>query len=1161
MKWFHYLISAIIALMCGSIGHAAPPAVVGGGPAVVTASIDGEGVVRIPIECEDMKGVIWGPQGFTPQWTAGLWGRDLYQNMVFGAVFASRMAAAVCDASETPSAALQDIEVPRDGKYKVWVKYECPPFFNYPFGIRIEKLNAAGKPEGKAYDKVYGLRGALRHFSFNRLQTDDLYWGWGMDHDAAEGYETDLAAGRYRVTLYKAALPAGFRGPRDAGGLPVVERVGARSVDAILITSLISEMSGPTYPKPEDTYAINHTWPLYRAELNNFPLLPELQRTNTVYARFRNTGAQPIVVSYDHWNHRPAHIFYMMTYWSMPLVRFYDAAGKLIMNDNGTPLTDNGGQWRKPIGPGEVSPWIGIGPTMNPENSSPFVASAVLAPGANPPAELTFTMDLALQPTEKAIVKSFTRMPTEPELTVLIQPDLHRPQGREATLKFIDVFREMTRQLDAYPRVGPLPKKLRLWGHITAAYNGAMSPQRPDFGVCLDYALALGLNTWPYEWNNAAATDAARAYYANKGASITELSGYNQHTENPADVRARITRPDPANPKGEPVIDTGAQSRFYYNSFGDEILPPSLDAKNEKTVADFRDFLRARGVKPDELGAQSYDAIKPISDAEFTASTKTGLSEGEAGRNLKRLFWWSHEFAIEQGVNKFATLTQEMTRIVGPHFKTTANLGGMHPFYWMNQSSFIEQFKGGGMTLAWSEDYDYMMPEASRLVIDFQAAYLRAGAKYHDTPMMFFTMPHFPGNTGQHLIQNAVTLWGQGIKDLDFFFVSPDAFATENYISFRGGMAETGRGIRQISGMAGNIEDQLLPARTRPAKVAILLSEASDVWEIEGQQNQWGVAPGTKATNVSQEERKSIWHCLRNAGYQVDLLTESDVAEGWLKDYRVLYVCGRNLDRKAVRPLQDWVNAGGSLYLTAGAARKDQYDEPLKDLDALVGRDKVEKATLYRGALRAKLELLQLEPLDTVQISGGEQTKLPAIEALATLEVFTPTAEAIVLGKFTRAGMPAFVGTTIGKGRGYYIGTLPGQAYVRKGLLPARPMGKGGPEWYFSQTEPVDYDRQAAGVILRPPQDLQLPPDCAANHRGVVANILVNAQATIVTVVNLAKSVDGKANDVRITVSGVRPARKVSTACRKPVKVNNGNGVVTVTLTELDEADVIVIEH
>jgi len=249
------------------------------------------------------------------------------------------------------------------------------------------------------------------------------------------------------------------------------------------------------------------------------------------------------------------------------------------------------------------------------------------------------------------------------------------------------------------------------------------------------------------------------------------------------------------------------------------------------------------------------------------------------------------------------------------------------------------------------------------------------------------------------------------------------------------------------------------------------------------------------------------------------------------------------------------------LYLTAGAARKDQYDELLTDLDAVVGRGSVEKANSYRGALRAKMELLQLDPLDTIQLTSVEQTAPPAFEALASQEVFAPAVGASILGKFAKDGKPAFVSATVGKGRGYYIGALPGQAYVRKGLMPPRPMGKGGPEWNSSQIEPVDFDAQAAAAILRPVNDAQLAPDCATNRRSVVANILQSKDATLIPVVNLAKSVDGKAKDVEIALRGVRPVKKISTALKAAATFENANGFVKVKLPELDEADVIVIEH
>src|SRR5436190_743541 len=223
-----------------------------------------------------------------------------------------------------------------------------------------------------------------------------------------------------------------------------------------------------------------------------------------------------------------------------------------------------------------------------------------------------------------------------------------------------------------------------------------------------------------------------------------------------------------------------------------------MDISDAKMLAEFRAFLQARGVKPEDLGVKSLDEVKPLSAFSADVAIQIGvlpksagaaakLPEGDAGKLLRRLYWHSNQFAIAKGMQDFAAKTQTMTQLIGPHFKTTANLGGMHPFYWMNQASFIESFRAGAMTLAWSEDYDYCQPEVTRLVVDFEAAYLRAGAKYHDTPMMFYCMPHYPGNTGQHLVQNAVILWGQGVRDLDFFNSGPDAYSTENYIHSRGG--------------------------------------------------------------------------------------------------------------------------------------------------------------------------------------------------------------------------------------------------------------------------------------------------------------------------------------------------------------------------------------
>jgi len=359
-----------------------------------------------------------------------------------------------------------------------------------------------------------------------------------------------------------------------------------------------------------------------------------------------------------------------------------------------------------------------------------------------------------------------------------------------------------------------------------------------------------------------------------------------------------------------------------------------------------------------------------------------------------------------------------------------------------------------------------------------------------------------------------------------------------------------------------------MPARTRKARVAILLSEASDVWELQGE-SQGAVAPAadgkpaSQASNASQEERKALWNCLRRNGYLVDLLTENDVKDGYLKDYKALYVCGHNLERHAATTIKKWVEDGGSLFMTCGAARKDEFDEPMDVLDATVGRGNVVKAEYYRGPLRAKMELLFLQPLGKVMSWEGVGDGIGPIEfaALASKETFAVGSGKPILRFEGEDRIAAMVRAKSGSGTGYYIGTLPGQAYIKKGMR-LQPMGKGGPESNASHFEPHDLDALASTVIRKPLASANVQPDFRAPP-GVVCNILEGPKATVLTVVNLTRQQTGKLSNVSITIPGSPKFAKVSSGQKATVKLDGNavEGAVTVILAELDDADVIVLER
>ena len=1059
--------------------------------------------VRIVIECEDMQGVAQDKFGPATGWQVGRLGHHLYQNSSFGGVWSSRLRNAMTDAGDNNAQIHADFEVPTNGTYKIWVKYECPPHFNYAFDVIVSP--AGSKKQKPVFQKTYGLRDATKHYSFMRkLHTGDLYWPWGIDHDAAEGYEANLKKGKYRLTISKTQNP-----PPAA----------ARSLDAILITSDLSELSSPRMPR--------------------LPLLDELRRANRVFFRFTNPAdsTQTGTLSWHRYGHRVMD-FYRPSTEHIGLVKTYDEKGNLLPESPKNVL-----RWTPPLAPGQSSPWYDLGPTLNTETSS-ALDFRLLPPGAKPKDNsLPLIVDIALEPDAKKILKTFRLEPGEASVAIILQPDLHRPEGVETSKKITDIYRELTQQLNAEPTIGPVPKKLHIFGH-TSHISHPFSVD--DVPLQMAFRSALGLNTLPHNATGEEVQASIQWARENNFPLIERSLGYSY-----SNTTENLLKWLDAN---------GTHDQLLYFSYGDEIGLPPVNVNDAPVLERFHQYLKKQNLTPAFFNKNDWSEIKPL----LSLSTQVAVQIGVLPENkqtgddlppeLKRLYWHSSLFQIEEGIRMFAEQTKEVRGLLGDQVHTTANLGGMHPFYWMHQSSFIEAFKHNAMTIAWSEDYTYMMPEASRLSADFLVAYLRKGASYNGQEMMFYCMPHWPGNNPVQLLQNAVLEWGQNVKHLDYFWLGPEAWNTENYTAYRGGLP-TLKMVRTINGMAGLLEDHLLPAQTQPAKIAMLLSEASDIWELQGK-TQFQVEPGSEATNISQEERKAIWAALRYAGHRVDMLTEWDCIDGLLKNYSVIYICGQNLKRKAAEALRDWVKNGGTLFATAGAARKDEYDEPLDILDEALGRGSQSAYNRYRGPLRARLELLWLQPLDTISTPDGK-----TLPVYASLEKFQPASQAQILATSTDSS-PAFIKNTFGNGTAYYCGFLPGQSFV-KAAMPVIPQGKGGCNSLPHMKEYYDWDPTASELILRPLTETGIRPDVIAGHRAVVTNRLSSEKSTIITVVNLAADIEGDLQNLTLQIANLPPiVRSWSCFHKNGLTMQKVDDTSTkITLPRLGPADVIVLEH
>ena len=423
-----------------------------------------DGVTRIIVEAEDMDGVDWKRFGAgSPGWRVGRHGFDLYQNNTFGGHWQSRTRTAMTDAGDNRERLRARITVPRAGKYKLWVKYECPPLFNYAFEVRLSKGLKT------LFRKTFGLIDSPKHFSFTKtLTTGSLYWAWGLDHDAAEGYEVELPEGKLTLTLSKTKNPA---------------PAAARSIDVIMLTDDRSEISSPRYPR--------------------YPLLDELRRGNHLFLRYRlsEDAPEPARLTWNRWGKRYGD-FYRVSREHMKLVRAHGPQGEVLVGDDGKPVPTPNGQLTKLLQPGETSAWLDIGPGLNVESAATLICRAErIGPNGRPakeqPQSIPFAIDIAFQPSEEHIVKSFDLTPEENirTLVVLLQPDLYTPDGLEWTMKLSDVYRRITDELDSDPRQAPFPSKMRFYGHT----GWPVSPLEPhdaaNWEAAMQFRRALGLNT------------------------------------------------------------------------------------------------------------------------------------------------------------------------------------------------------------------------------------------------------------------------------------------------------------------------------------------------------------------------------------------------------------------------------------------------------------------------------------------------------------------------------------------------------------------------------------------------------------------------------------------------------------------------------------------
>lgn len=445
---------------------------------------------------------------------------------------------------------------------------------------------------------------------------------------------------------------------------------------------------------------------------------------------------------------------------------------------------------------------------------------------------------------------------------------------------------------------------------------------------------------------------------------------------------------------------------------------PSVMQQLEKSpagLARFRDYLKARKLGPADVGAKSWDEVRPIGRGKATTLP------------TRRLFYWTARFFAHESSRHFAASTKALEKAFVPGMPVFTNwnffAGRLYvpgpvannpdkksPDAAMGGHDWLEFGRMRGGTMLWTEDW---FGDQKAYQWSYYAARLRSAARLGGVEFGGYVIPRTAGAREAGITQKILAIVGHGGKAIKYFVFGPEYNFPGNCYSERARvlpqMAEAHR-------LIGAAEEVLWPGRMPRAEVAIVMPRSAQLWDAPG------ISDATnhdlnRATVDYLAEAFDLYLALQHANVPVDFVDEDDLTAEGLKPYRAVYLTAPNVPAEGQAGLVAWVKSGGHLITVSNAAQYDRYDEP--------------SDVLTKG-LGLKMKRRKRLPITTA----------------AMLKPAAKAGELVAFGVFDgEEGKLAPLTATVGKGRATHFPWLPGLSYWRsqKGTKDGLPAGFSGP--------------------------------------------------------------------------------------------------------------------
>ncbi|WP_442506465.1 beta-galactosidase trimerization domain-containing protein [Novipirellula sp. SH528] len=639
---------------------------------------------------------------------------------------------------------------------------------------------------------------------------------------------------------------------------------------------------------------------------------------------------------------------------------------------------------------GEQTPWCNITPMLY-QDSGAILNISVRHTYHQRAAQLQARFEFATAADEQSIVRTMDVESVPNGLVVVVPPDLTTAEHLSRLKRDADFAEATGRIADAFdwPEFGSKPQRIPFF--VSATVGG--------YGTQVDQSVS------DREWKTL-------DYFGFSNRSRSHIGGV-WHMLNRSYCRPDIERmKEHAAAQAAAYRDSGKSiDDIVYCMLMDEPAGQSAAfmAQDEAYGTAFREWLKKRGKSPADLLVSSWDEVKPVPE--------------DQRDEFPALHYFTQRFRTRALGVFMATQRGILEQAYGRSLPTLVNFSDgatYHANMYGQGVDYFELLDDDDQNAIWSEDW--ANGASSYQCGAYNVDLMRAAARERGQLLGHYLVAH-AGRKSWDIKLKAASETARGVRIWKNFSYGVSwgnheggpAWKSHTWYS----KPETWRANAEVVREIGGAEDLLRSATAAPAEVAILYSSSSDAWT-------------SNRNHAFGFHRMHTWMALAHAQVPVDFVGERQVERGGLEDYKVCYVDGPNLTREAAQRLSEWVAAGGVVYLSAGAASRDEYNRPLEVFDSQLPAERDTLETL-QPFLNSGSYVHVLQPRDRVVADGV------TLDVLSVRQHQTPREGSDVLAKF-KDGSAAIVRSNVGTGMIYSVGFLPALDYIRQAVVARREM-------------------------------------------------------------------------------------------------------------------------